>query len=201
MALVEDHLYVTAHKEVLAVDVSVPARATVRARLPWPGLARSVAAAKSILLVGDTERYGVFLLRIVAPGRLEEVAFHSTRMPPYTQAPSSIVTVGNHALVGVSGRGLVVLDISDPARPREVEEVRLFMPPDRLVVGDRFLLASTPSVGVLVFDISALPRLPARWTTAGAAGSPQGVALHEGFLYAGFGEGGLAVFRLVLRTP
>jgi len=53
--------------------------------------------------------------------------------------------------------------------------------------------------GVGMFDLSHLPEIRPPWTVASAPGSASAAVVRGEYLYAGFGEGGLAAFRLLRR--
>lgn len=193
MALAGKHLYISFEQALLVVDVSTPERPFVVHRLPLENFSTDVAVVDGLLLVVQWKPPGIAIYRTVAPDKLLKETFY--RIAPYGVV--SAVGVGHYAILG--SNGIVVLDLSNPQNPRRVSAFNTGSTPTRLVVYDGLLVAVGGVVGrgIMMYDISGLPNIPHPGTMAWAAGDPNSAVIFSDHLYAGFGEGGLAVFRLI----
>jgi|GEM_PF-5486262 len=192
MALAGSHLYIAVSQAILVVNVSTPERPFLVRRVPLQRQAKSLLVAKGHLFVAFMEPWEIGIYLILEAGELQPVGLHRTA----SYLTSLGVQVGHYLLLGL--QGITVWDISEPARPKEVGHFHLTFSPGRMVVHDGVLFVMmVPGVGM--FDLSHLPEIRPPWTVASAPGSASAAVVRGEYLYAGFGEGGLAAFRLLRR--
>lgn len=184
---------------MVVIDVSDPRHPKEVAVHDTPGLARRVFVKDNVAYVGD-ELSGLRLVDVSNPASPKELGSWPPSPeqlpPPKRPFVWGAVVSGHHAYV-VDGRlGLYVLDVADPANPKEVTFVKTAPFAWDATLWDRYLFFANSFAGLFVFDISdpASPRQVAVLDTPGVA---WGVRVVNGRVFVVDGVAGLSIFDLV----
>lgn len=146
-----DYIYVAANNTLNVVDVSHPALPVQAGRYTVPNEIRGVAVQANYLYLAEEDckngcQGKIHILDISNPVSLAEVSSYD----PLGRA-SSIAVAGNYAYV--SKEGLLIVDISNPAKPTQVAYAETLPGNVAAVAGD-YAYAIGGKSGLHVIDIS-----------------------------------------------
>jgi hypothetical protein len=154
IAVSGSHAYLVGDSGLAVIDVSDPSAPTEVGTIDVPASAIAVSGSHAYLASMASGR-GIHVIDIHDPENLQEVAFVGS----IGVARQAIAMSGSHLVVAASGRdGFRVIDISDPASPRQVSTLDL---PDwrsdwwgsMVIERSRAFLAAGPA-GIIVIDVS-----------------------------------------------
>lgn len=145
--VVGNYAYIAARDNLEIVDVSDPANPTSASFLDIPWIATGVAVEEGLALVAD-ER-SVRVINVTNPAIPVEVGFYAYRGP---RAPYGVAIQDSLVLVADEERGVITIDLRDPARPAEVGFCGGLA--HALAVAGDYAVAVSPWEGLQVIDVS-----------------------------------------------
>ncbi|MCX6020397.1 MAG: hypothetical protein NTZ05_01455 [Chloroflexi bacterium] len=158
-------------------------------------LAQAITVANGYLYVGQNSMSVWSLANPAKPvltGR-----YTATSSPPV--AIHNIVIRGTYAYLAGFYRGLTILDIADPAQPKEIAQPGGYWAPDLAVAGDYAYVVDggfrSPLTGVLAMHV-ADPAHASQVSMYESPGRASGVAAAHGNLYVSAGSAGVRVLSL-----
>jgi hypothetical protein len=212
LAVVGDRAYVADGGAGLHIlDISDP---TAPALLgTYSGEARKVAVAGNYAYVVQRGTWGgeqwvgggLRILDVSDPTTPQEVGFFANAYPPL----ESVTVAGNYAYVAEFrstsaeqqvGGGLRILDVSDPAAPREVAYYQPLKRILQIVVRGNFAYVVDEERGLRLLDVSN-PSMPFERGFLQTSDTTRGVALDENFIYTTHSFFGLLVQRYNPPVP
>lgn len=186
---VGDRVYVGDSDTLDSVDVSSPSRPSMKARLPGIGYFLDVEPGpEGVLFAGNY--LGAGIIDLESP---DDIWYYSVWVPP-EETYGNYVTFDvsydprGYLYVAVTGGGVGILDVSDPADPVEIAHIEA---PTNMYAFSVFCSSNLLAIGwvpamgsgkVDVYDVSD-PRTPAySWTYQESLLEPYSVAIKDGYL-------------------
>lgn len=208
MAVLRDnYAYVAAGTSGLqVVDISNPTTPQLSGTLDTPGDSRRLALAGNYAYMFDTSALnneqwsqgGLYVIDISNPSAPRQLGFHELRYNESTNGTSLVVN-GNHVyLSNGQSPGIRVFDVTQPAKPTEVNfYIPSYEPVLRLSIVGKYLYAAD-GTHMHMLDVSE-PRFP---SPVAVYRMPPGlVASTSSNLYVAAGSGGLLVFGRCRTMP
>ena len=186
----DDIAYVAdTHKGLKLFDVSAPERPERIARVDTPGFAWGVFVEDDFAYVADHNIFQVIDLSDPLNGFIAG----SVAIPGGWA--KRVVKSGNHAYVPSSGKGLRIIDVSDPENPRESGRCLFFDDTRDVAVQDGHAYVADSDGGLRIVDISD-PSGPFEVDYLSLTGGAYGLTLKDDYAYVCAGFEGFSLVRI-----